>query len=107
MEKTQLLKFSDMPYGTTFHENKFGKPRRFIKVQDFLPSGLKIMNYRRSFGKTGTLEFKEENQPLIPFNSVDLDDGCTANCPEWLEFVVDQLGPYRPNIEDRRKLIKV
>lgn len=100
----QVLKFGDMPYGTIFHEHgKFGHVRRFIKVQDFLPSGLKSINYRRAVGVIGDREYKEEDQPLLPFNSVDLDNGCTANCPDWLEFVVDELGPYAPHIEDRRK----
>ena len=103
-EDKQILKFGDMPYGTIFHEyGKVGKPRRFIKVQDFLPSGLKSINYRRAVGVIGDREYKEEDQPLLPFNSVDLDNGCTANCPDWLEFVVDELGPYAPHIEDRRK----
>lgn len=87
------MKFGDIPYGTIFRENR-SNPRRFIKIQDVLPSGLKSSNYRRSSGKIGDTEYKEEDQPLIPFNSVDLDSGCTAKCPDWLEYVVERLGCF-------------
>lgn len=88
-----IMKFGDIPYGTIFRENR-SNPRRFIKIQDVLPSGLKSFNYRRSSGKIGDTEYKEEDQPLIPFNSVDLDSGCTAKCPDWLEYVVERLGCF-------------
>ena len=107
-KEAKILKFGDMPYGTIFHEHgALGNPRRFIKVQDFLPSGLKSINYRRAVGAIGDKEYKEEDQPLLPFNSIDLDTGCTANCPDWLEFVVDKLGKFSSHIEDRRNPMAV
>lgn len=52
-----ILKFEDIPYGSTFMEvgNGFSRTRKFIKVQDVLPSGLVSKNYRQAVNKDGSL----------------------------------------------------
>lgn len=81
------MKFGDMPAGTIFREN-MSYPRRFVKIQTKLPSGLTNKCYRTVSGVTNWGEIVPEDNSLIPFNSIDIDSGVTASCPEWVEFVV-------------------
>lgn len=89
-----ILKFEDIPYGSIFQEG--GGRRKFIKVQDILPSGLISNNYRRVTNPDGTI-----SAPL-PFNAVDLNTGCTANCPDWLEYEIVKMTHF-PLVKNQQK----
>ena len=67
-----FMKFEDMPSGTHF---KDGHDRKFIKLQNPIPSGL----IRTYFFKSG--DFTDT------FNSVDYK-GCTGKCPGWCVFEI-------------------
>lgn len=85
------MKFADMPGGTIFYEIGSKKPRRFIKLQTVLPSGLTNTFFRRCVGTTNWGEIVTDSQEL-PLNSIDLDGGIGASCPGWLEFNVEKFG---------------
>ena len=74
-----IMKFGDMPQGTHFKE--LNGHRKFIKLQNMLPSGLRQITQRVVWNVDGTL-----SEP-ISCNSVDYR-GIHARCPDWLEFEV-------------------
>lgn len=88
------LKFGYMPYGTKFNDGR----RKFIKIQDYLPSGLQQRIFREPFGKFFD---KEEGGKLLEFNAIDIETGCGACCPNWVEFNVEKLGSCYPDVEWR------
>ena len=55
-----------------------------IKLQDVLPSGLKLEWY----GGNGDMRHYS-----YPFNAVDYD-GIGCKCPDWLEFEVIKLSSF-------------
>jgi hypothetical protein len=85
------MKFGEMPYGTHFKE--VNGHRKFIKLQDVLPSGL--------FQKSGRVVKNEDGSfsNLIECNSIDYD-GIHAKCPDWLEFEILKLGKYHCKLGD-------
>lgn len=97
-QKYKSLQLQEMPYGTHFRDGR----RKFIKVQDFLPSGLSIFNYTHipPTEIAGKLIEKTEC-----FQMVDLESGCTGRCPGHVPFDIIKLGECGPSVEERRKMI--
>lgn len=82
------MKFGDMHYGQWFREH--GGDRRFVKVQNVLPSGIRVIY--RSFAIESIPEGEDARHaipghPCLHFNAVD-QDGIPGSCPDWLEFEI-------------------
>ena len=73
------MQFGDMVQGTHFKEGN-GK-RKFIKLQNVLPSGLSQKTYR------SVIRDDSDVKKYIECNSIDYD-GIHSTCPDWLEFEV-------------------
>lgn len=85
----KLMKFGDMHYGQWFREAN--GDRRFVKLQNVLPSGIKVIY--RSFEIESIPEGEDARHAkpgkAIPgnLNAVD-QDGIPGSCPDWLEFEI-------------------
>jgi hypothetical protein len=66
------MQFKDIPQGTHFQD---GSGRKFIKLQEVIPSGLNRKYWFESDG------FKDT------FNAIDYD-GSAAKCPDWVDFML-------------------
>jgi hypothetical protein len=91
-KKKVIKKFEDIKPGQMFQELRDENPRKFIRLQDTLPSGIKIEYH--VFGQPVQDEhWKDEAgkdlylKDTRRFNSVDTK-GIMATCPDWVEFEV-------------------
>jgi hypothetical protein len=84
------MKFGDMHYGQWFKE--CGGDRVFVKIQNVLPSGIRVM-YRKF--TIASIPNGEDARHAIPGdditglapNAID-QDGIPGSCPDWLEFEI-------------------
>jgi hypothetical protein len=75
-----MVKFGEMSAGQRFTDGR----RNFIKLQTLLPSGYTQIHQR--VVNRNPEGFELESPTALEFNSVDLDDGGPAKCPDWRPF---------------------
>lgn len=91
-KKKIIKKFEDIKPGQMFQELRDVNPRKFIRLQHTLPSGIKI-EYHVFAQPIQDERWKDEAGKHLyanhtrRFNSVDMN-GIMATCPDWVEFEV-------------------
>lgn len=94
-----IKQFKDIKSGEKFTE--LSGRRTFIKLQDTLPSGIKV-EYG-SFCKEDCQFAKKGDHITSKFNSID-ENGIPGNCPDWLEFDVIENKNSRELEKENREL---
>ena len=91
-KKKVIKKFGDIHQGKMFQELRDENPRKFVKLQHTLPSGIKV-EYHMFAQKIQDERWKDEAGKDLDakvdrhFNAVDMN-GIMATCPDWVEFEV-------------------
>ena len=92
MKSGDIVKFGDMPWGTWFKESRAKNARVFIKLQNTLPSGIRVVY--DSFEISSIPEGKDARYAItgvcctkLHLNVVD-ENGTPGSCPDWVEFEI-------------------
>lgn len=104
MKPGDVIKFGDMPQGTWF---KDGGGRVFIKMQNTLPSGIKVVY--KSFEIVSIPEGDDARHAVIGrcctslhLNAVD-QDGIPGSCPDFVPFTIVK-PPFKQRVKHGQSL---
>ena len=102
MKAGDVVKFGDMPYGTWFKEDRAKNARVFVKMQNILPSGIRVVY--KSFEIVSIPEGDDARHAetgrccsSLHFNAID-QDGIPGSCPDFVEFVIVK-PPFKQSIK--------